>query len=933
MVDAGEPMKGVMPLSSNHTTPQPINVESTGVALGALIEAPAELNSATVRRLLELESVVRYAPFGIGFTRDAVVFDWNPCLAEMLGLSDEELRGQPLRSFFSDSSVFQEARAAVTRSFEQGLAVELQFPLQRADGVEIQVDVIGYRMESTESANNVAWIITDRTESREQAESLRLALIENEAVLNSAPIGIAVVQGGVVHRCNLQFEHMLGYERGRLLGRSPRWWYADDAAFEASEWQVQEALTAGHHANLELPLRDLQGHTVWVQASATLMELGHALGGGVLWTFIDVTHRHAVDDALREALTLNRAVLDGAAVAVIATQPEGTINLFNPAACAMLGYTEAEVVGRLNPGIFHAWAEVEARSAVLGEEFGRLVVPGFETFVVKARLTGRDEAQWTYVRKDGSTLPVSLTVTPLRDASGLITGYLGIAVDISDRLQAQRLELEAHAQLEAKVALRTAELARINERLSQQMIEREAMEQQMRTMAHFDALTSLPNRNLLNDRLSHAIARAHRNSGLLAVMFLDLDRFKNINDTLGHFIGDELLKEVARRLSGVVRNSDTLARLGGDEFVLLISELENVSASAGVAEKLLESLKGAIWIAGHEIHVSTSVGISVFPQDGDTADMLLRHADAAMYSAKSDGRNRFRFFAAEMNTQIMRHYEVETALRGAVEGNELVVHYQPLIDMVAHRVYGVEALVRWNSPQLGYLEPRDFIGVAEESGLINDIDAWVMRSACRQVLEWRSAGYGDITVAVNLSARLFRAEGLLTLVESVLRETGLPPHLLELEITESCLMNHVQSVVHTLDQLVALGVRIVIDDFGTGYSSLAYIKRFRVHKLKIDQSFVRDLVSDRSDVAIVQTVVALARALDLDLLAEGVEQADQLAVLRDLGCDRFQGFLFARAMPEPQMRALLYQTGHGALSGHYGSGPSINMSAALPPVR
>jgi predicted signal transduction protein with EAL and GGDEF domain len=327
-----------------------------------------------------------------------------------------------------------------------------------------------------------------------------------------------------------------------------------------------------------------------------------------------------------------------------------------------------------------------------------------------------------------------------------------------------------------------------------------------------------------------------------------------------------------------------------------------------IAEKLVSALQAPLVVQEHALHITTSIGICIYPQDGLDTDVLLQNADTAMYQAKAAGRNTYRFFTEAMNREAERHYRIESALRVGIRDNELRLVYQPLVDMPSNRIFGVEALVRWHSPTQGIVPPNQFIGIAEETDLIVEIDSWVLRQACTQAALWRSQGLPDVTVAVNLSARQFRRTDLLSFVSDTLRETGYPAHLLELEITESCLMHNVGEVIETLHQLVELGVRLAIDDFGTGYSSLAYLKRFPVHKLKIDQSFVREIDTAQSDLGIVKTVIALAQTLQLDLLAEGVETQAHLMTLRALGCQRFQGYLFSKPLPPEQMETLLTQS-------------------------
>jgi len=467
--------------------------------------------------------------------------------------------------------------------------------------------------------------------------------------------------------------------------------------------------------------------------------------------------------------------------------------------------------------------------------------------------------------------------------------------------------------LEERVAERTAELASANLRLQREVKERIDIEQQVRELAHFDSVTGLPNRNLLHDRIAQALLQAQRATESVAIMFLDLDRFKNINDTLGHQVGDALLRQVAVRLSMTLRTSDTLARLGGDEFVLVLPGIASPKSVEGVAEKLISVLQAPLTVEEHALHITTSVGICIYPQDGLDTESLLRNADTAMYQAKAAGRNTFRFFTDAMNQEADRHYRTESALRVAVRTGELRLEYQPLVDMANNRIFGVEALVRWHSPVHGVVPPGQFIGIAEETDLIVEIDSWVLKNACLQAAQWRKNGSPEFTLAVNLSARQFRRKDLVSFVSETLRQTGYPARLLELEITESSLMHNVGEVIETLHQLVALGVRLAIDDFGTGYSSLAYLKRFPVHKLKIDQSFVREIDTAQSDLGIVKTVIALAQTLQLDLLAEGVETYAHLMTLRALGCNWFQGYLFAKPMPADELEKMLRKDANSLL--------------------
>jgi len=467
---------------------------------------------------------------------------------------------------------------------------------------------------------------------------------------------------------------------------------------------------------------------------------------------------------------------------------------------------------------------------------------------------------------DGRVTYVSHTGKPIFDERGNFLGYRGVARDITARVAAEE------------------ELAR---------------------MAHYDALTGLPNRGLLLGRLKRAMARADRAGTLLAVLFLDLDQFKEINDSLGHAVGDAVLKAIAQRLEGCLRSTDTVARLGGDEFTILLEDLRGADEIAGVADKLLRAIAEPAEVAGQALHLSTSIGVTVYPLDDRNADTLLRNADLAMYHAKQEGRNNVQFFSHDMSERTEQRVDLVGRLRGALGRGELALHYQPQVDVRSGAITGVEALLRWHDPERGLVSPAQFIPVAEDTGLIVPIGEWVLREACAQAKRWLEAGLGPLTMAVNLAPRQFRQKSLVATVAGILADTGLPPHCLELEITESTMMHRAEEAAACLRELHALGVQISLDDFGTGYSSLAYLHRFPVHSLKVDQTFVRDIKSDRDDAAIVSTVITLARQMKLKSLAEGVETREQLAFLRTRGCDYFQGYLFCRPLPAAEIEALL----------------------------
>lgn len=440
--------------------------------------------------------------------------------------------------------------------------------------------------------------------------------------------------------------------------------------------------------------------------------------------------------------------------------------------------------------------------------------------------------------------------------------------------------------------------------------------QQLYFLAHYDSLTGLPNRKLfvemLEQMLKHA-GRRRREDGpnpMLAVMFLDLDHFKNVNDTLGHEVGDELLKEIARRLKGCVRGTDMVGRIGGDEFVALISNINTPEDVAGIATKMQKAVEEPVCYRQHEMRVSVSIGICIFPDDGDSVAELMRRADVAMYQVKASGRNGYQFYTERMQAQAIRHMELEKGLRRALENDEFTIYYQPFIDARSGKPVGMESLLRWDSPEFGRVSPGEFIPVAEDCGLIIEIGAWVLRHACLQTRALREEGFPPLTVAVNLSSRQFHDTSLLDLVDGVLAESGLDPANLELELTEGVIMQESEATAATLQGIYDRGIQLSVDDFGTGYSSMSYLLRFNVDKLKVDQSFVRDLPGGEESRVVVQAMIGLAHNLSLKVIAEGVEEKAQADWLAEHGCDEIQGYYFARPMPLEEFREFLRE--------HYG---------------
>jgi diguanylate cyclase (GGDEF)-like protein/PAS domain S-box-containing protein len=549
-------------------------------------------------------------------------------------------------------------------------------------------------------------------------------------------------------------------------------------------------------------------------------------------------------------LQLAAAVFDSSLDAIVITDSQGTILKANAAATRVTGYSADELLGR-NPRIFQSGRHDRAFYA----ELWRSVMQD-----------GRWQGEIYNRRKNGEVFPELLSISVIRDERGAIGNYISIFIDISAQKEAER---------------------------------------RLDYMAHYDGLTGLPNRDLFNDRLLVALAQAKRSSRPIAVLFIDLDHFKYVNDTFGHVTGDELLRAVAHRIQGSLREEDTLSRISGDEFTVLLQHFDTREGVGLVADKILSAMKLPFGIGEHELYISASIGISIYPEDGDHPGLLLNNSDTAMYHAKSDGRGGVRFFMSGMEGHSIKRLELERHLHHALEQEEFLLSYQPQFDLGSGRLTGVEALLRWQRPEVGLVSPQDFIPLAEETGLIVPIGEWVLRTACAQGCAWGRTGAGLLRVAVNISARQFGRVDFCEMVGTILYDTGFPPDCLELELTESLAMHHAEETVLTLKKLKALGVQISIDDFGTGYSSLSYLKRFPVDSLKIDKSFVDGIADDPNDAAIVIAIIAMAHSMGLGVIAEGVETEEQLDFLKLHLCNEVQGFLLGRPMPPEQIGKLL----------------------------
>lgn len=578
-----------------------------------------------------------------------------------------------------------------------------------------------------------------------------------------------------------------------------------------------------------------------------------ALLSGLVFTLAAALGRRFVTARERDeqSLRLAAAVFDSSTEGIVITARDGRILQVNPAFAAITGYRPEEVTGR-NPRMFSS---------------GRHDADFYRTLWNAVLSSGRWQGEIWNRRKNGEIYPQWLSINSIRSPSGEIDYFVATFCDITERKRA---------------------------------------EDKMLHLAYHDALTNLPNRALFKDRLEQSLAYARRlKHGKVAVLFIDLDRFKLVNDSLGHAVGDQLLQGVAQRLRELGRRSDTLARLGGDEFTFLLPDVDHVEEATVVADKVLAALEQPFVIGGRDIFVSASIGISMYPDDGADVETLMKHADTAMYHVKKQGRNGFHIYTRALDQHSQRRLELESRLHTALERQQLVLHYQPQFDLSQGRLRGVEALVRWQHPELGMISPAEFIPLAEESGLIVPIGAWVLETACRQMREWKEAGFPDLVMSVNLSVRQFFREDIARQVMRAIDDYCLSAQVLELEITESVAMDDAAYTIRTLESLAASGLRLAIDDFGTGYSSLSQLRKMPVGILKIDRAFVQDITANPDDAAIVNAVITMAHRLGLKVIAEGVESQAQLAHLRAQRCDFAQGYLFSKPLPAAELEALL----------------------------
>ena len=695
-------------------------------------------------------------------------------------------------------------------------------------------------------------ILTDRTERRKAEEVLRQSEMKYRTILEEMDEAYFEVDlAGNYTFVNDAISRLLGYPKEELLGTTFR-------------KQVNEEDTAllydafGKIFTTGQPVRDIAYRAIRKGGEIRYSEItgfpiqnqkGEVIGFRGIGR--DITERKQMEEALRQSEMKYRTILEEMDEAYFEVDLAGNYTFVNDAISRLLGYPKEELLGTT----FRKQVN-EEDTALLYDAFGKIFTTGQPVRDIAYKAT----------RKGGEIRYSEIAGFPIQNQKGDVVGFRGIGRDVT---------------------------------------ERKRTEEQIRHMATHDALTELPNRMMFGQLLNHAIQAAKRNKRQLAVLFVDLDRFKIINDTLGHEAGDELLKTIATRFKQTLRAMDVVARLGGDEFVILVEEVDNPDQLVVVAQKILSAAMKPVSLMGEECRVTASVGISMYPKDGEDEQALMKTADKAMYFAKEEGKNNYQFYSESIKSQSIEQFSLETHLRLALERNELSLNYQAKLDFKTGTITGVEALLRWHSPVLGDVTPTQVIPVAEETGLIIPIGRWVIRTACAQNVAWQKRGLPPVCVSVNLSLRQLRDENLIEDVKAALEDSGMAPHLLELEITESMVMHNPARMVAILTQIKDMGVRLAIDDFGTGYSSLAHIRRFPIDTIKVDRSFIRNVPKDYEDKAIIEAIISMGQTLSLTVVAEGVETQEQMNYLKEHSCNEMQGYYFSKPVSADEFANLL----------------------------
>ncbi|HET7547555.1 MAG TPA: EAL domain-containing protein [Usitatibacter sp.] len=784
-----------------------------------------------------LRAIVESSPIAIFTTdRQGLVTFWNPAAERTFGFTREQALGH--FAPFVPPDRHAEAHDLRERILGGEVLDGLQLERVRADGSAMVIR--GSAAPLRDGEERVVGILVacvDVTETRRAAEELERHLHFTRALIDAIPNPVYYKDLAGRYRVhNRAWAELFGGTEN-WIGRTVFDMYPPEIARVHDE-RDRTLFDRPASTTYEVRMPTVSGETRQMLYNKVSFVDREGEVAGLIGVVTDVTRYKETERALEASEARFRVLTESSLDLISVVEADGRVRYQSGALRSLLGYDPAETVGKNVFEMVHRDDAEHFRAALR-----RIIESRQSTAPIELRLRHRDGNWRTF-----ESLGTNCLDNPH------IGGVVFNSRDVTDR---------------------------------------KVIQQRIQHLAYHDNLTGLPNRSLLQDRLAHAIARAERSHRKVAVLFIDLDNFKNINDTLGHDVGDELLRQVARRLSDCVRVEDTIARQGGDEFIVLLDSLEDSRGASLVAQKVLNGLRLPFSLGATEQHVSASVGISLYPEDGRDAQTLMKNADTAMFHGKSLGKNTYQFFTSQMNIAVKRRMTLESALRRAVVQKDFVLHYQPQINLETGEVIAVEALVRWKTEDSGTVMPGDFIPLAEETGLINEIGEWVLREGCRQAKEWQDQGLPARRMAVNLSARQFADRGFFDMVTRVLADTRLDPSCLELEITESQVMRQTEGVMTLLNRLSKMGVHLAIDDFGTGYSSLSYLKRLPIQKLKIDQSFIRDITVDPNDTAIVVAIINMARSLDLETIAEGVETAGQLALLRSKGCRLGQGFYFS----------------------------------------
>jgi diguanylate cyclase (GGDEF)-like protein/PAS domain S-box-containing protein len=818
-----------------------------------LLSDKPDLSAGADEALRKLASIVECSEDAIiGKTMDGLITSWNRAAEKMYGYTAAEAIGRHL------SLLLPPERQAETRALMErignGLPVEC-LETQRLTKAGCVLDVslsISPIRDAKGQITGASAIARDITLRKRSEEQLKLQSAALEAAANA--IVITDFDGTIVW-VNRAFTVMTGYSEKEVLGKNPRLLKSEEQpeSYYATLWST---ISSGAVWKGEIVNRRKDGTTYIEEMTITPVTRNVSNPANKYFVAItqDISERKRSEEMLQNSENKYRVLFEDAADANWLMDETGFLDC-NSAALEMFGYSAGAPM--LHP------ADISPPN----QPDGTPSRTAADQKIADAFLHGKKRFEWLHQRKNGNVFPAEVCLTALT-LSGRPT-LLATVRDITDR----------------KVA-----------------------EARIQYLAYYDALTGLPNRTLLQDRLAKTLAGARRQKDKVALLFLDLDGFKNINDSLGHSVGDLLLQEVAERLKTWGREQDTVARLGGDEFLIMLTNVTDVPDAAVAAERLMDAMTAEFVVQGHLLKVSCSIGISIFPEHGKDCDTLIKNADAAMYNAKECGRNNFRFFTEDMNTQVVERLTLENSLRLALEREELFLVYQPQMDMATRKVTGLEALLRWQHPELGLVPPDKFIRIAENSGLIVPIGEWVLRTACAQAQQWQQEGLPAVTVAVNVSAIQFRQEGFCGLIRNVLCDTGLAPQYLELELTESLLLANADLMLSVIQELKAMGLTLAIDDFGTGYSSFSYLRQFRVSKLKIDRSFIRDVAVNADDAAITAAIISIAKSLKLKVIAEGVENEAQMTFLRAHQCDEIQGYYFSKPLAVDKVAEHLRRT-------------------------